>query len=192
MDTTLVDEIQSHMLGVIVGLMSNYNLTPDQVQDRYEYVLSLNVYPNTTYVEYKNRQTQTQTEPEVSYENENSPNNRLVWADLSSEEEDAAILEFAADIESEESDSDQIDESKIQVKTRREFCTAMSNGIKICPKYSSCKKLHCKNFHIKSKYICSHNTRGNYCDNGDCDLIVIRPCRKGKRCHDPECSFRHR
>lgn len=77
------------------------------------------------------------------------------------------------------------------VTTRREFCSVMSKGIKICPRYSSCDDENCKNFHIKEQYICQHVTRGSYCDRPDCDLIVIRPCRKGKRCNDPDCSFKH-
>lgn len=185
-----IDEIQSHILGVIVGLMNNYQLTSEQVQDRFEYVASLELYPNTTYIDYKNQQTQTQEEEFTQEEP-----TRLVWADLSSEEEDAAILDFEPEVSSSDSDVDTVQAStqtKIQVKTRREFCAAMSNGIKICPKYANCNKDHCKNFHIKQKYICSHNTRGSYCDNNDCELIVIRPCRKGKRCHDSECSFRHK
>lgn len=183
-----IDEVQSHILGVIVGLMNNYELTPSQVNDRFDYVASLELYPNTTYIEYKNHQTQ----PKASEPPQEEPT-RLVWADLSSEEDDV-LLDLETDISSDDSDVDTIHNptEKIQVKTRREFCAAMSNGIKICPKYSNCSKDRCKNFHIKQKYICSHNTRGSYCDNNDCELIVIRPCRKGKRCHDPECSFRHK
>lgn len=187
MDSTLYDEIQSHMLGVIVGLMTNYELTPEQVKDRFDYVASLNVRPNETYVEYKNNQNQTQ-EIEIKQEPE-----KMKWADFSSDEE--LLMEASSEDSDESSDSglsQESDDLKVYVKTRREFCTAMSSGIKICPNYSNCKKNECKNFHIKQKYICDHHTRGSYCDNSDCDLIVIRPCRKGKRCHDPECSFRHK
>jgi hypothetical protein len=77
------------------------------------------------------------------------------------------------------------------VTTRREFCNAMQNGIKICPRYSTCVNPHCKSFHVPSDRICPHVTRGSYCENSQCDLIVIRACRKGKRCNDSGCSFRH-
>lgn len=185
----IVDEIQSHILGVIVGLMANYDLTPDQVNERFDYVSSLEHSPNTTYIEYKNQQTQTSqnNQPEEPFVRQEPTS--LNWADLSSDEEEI-LLGLNSDISSEDSEDE--DPSKIHVKTRREFCNAMSNGVKICPKYSNCTKQGCKNFHIKQRYICSHHTRGSYCDKAECDLIVIRPCRKGKRCHDPECSFRHK
>lgn len=36
-----VDEIQSHMLGVIAGLMTSYSLNPAHVEARFEYIMSL-------------------------------------------------------------------------------------------------------------------------------------------------------
>lgn len=77
------------------------------------------------------------------------------------------------------------------VNSRREFCEAINRGVKICPRYSSCDNESCERFHIRSDRICPHVIKGNYCNEDGCDLIVIRPCRKGKRCNDPECSFRH-
>lgn len=94
--------------------------------------------------------------------------------------------------ESTESDSNISDcDPPLYVETRRGFCAALQNGKKICPSYSSCTDQCCQFFHIKSEFICPHVTRGIYCESEGCELIVIRACRKGKRCNDDRCSFRH-
>ena len=89
------------------------------------------------------------------------------------------------------SEEDSSEESPLYVSTRREFCMFLSKQVKICPKYSTCQDPVCKNFHVLEEYICPHVSKGNYCEQEGCELIVIKACRKGKRCNDPKCSFRH-
>ena len=195
-----IDDVQSHMLGVIAGLMTSYALNPAHVQDRYEYVLSLSKSDVTdSYYEYTSAEVETK-EPQPTPLKET-----MSWADLCdedydeknersfSEEETQTETCDSEDLNSKDevSERSKVGNNPIYVTTRREFCNAMSKGIKICPQYSNCAIQTCKNFHIDSKYICSHITRGSYCDDNTCDLIVIRPCRKGKRCNDSKCSFRH-
>lgn len=91
-------------------------------------------------------------------------------------------------------DVEQQEETKevLYVESRRDFCLALGKGKKICPSYSSCTDQSCKHFHIRSEFICPHVSRGSsFCEEEDCELIVIRACRKGKRCNDAKCSFRH-
>lgn len=154
-----IDEIQDHVLGIIISMMSNYRLTPDHVKVRYDYLVEL--YKNYS-ADAATQAPAEETEAEESSESSESDN------------------------ESNESTS-----GPLFVSTRREFCHAMSSGVKICPKYSTCVESSCKNFHIEPQYLCPHMTRGSYCEHTDCELIVIRPCRKGKRCNDNDCSFRH-
>ena len=171
----MFDEVQSHILGVVVSLMSNYNLDINQVNDRLEYVKSLETDPGTTYVEYKNKEV-------AENKNQDSPQQEIQKKRISWADEDDSELVIMENIES---------DSKTSVRTRKEFCHAMSNNIKICPSYTNCSKEDCTNFHINPQYICPHYTKGSYCDHPSCELIVIRPCRKGKRCNDAGCSFRH-
>ncbi len=44
-----VDEVQSHMLGLIVSIMSNYSLTPKFVQDRFEFIEQMRTNCSTNY-----------------------------------------------------------------------------------------------------------------------------------------------
>lgn len=157
-----VDTIQFHMLHLIAGIMDGYNLNPAQVQAQYESVISL---------KQENVNTTNKYDPEV-------------WAQPTVEISDSTE-------DSHSDDSDSADERPMFVETRREFCLALSNGKKICPSYSSCASVKCKYFHINPEFICNHVTRGSYCDEENCELIVIRACRKGKRCNDDQCSFRH-
>lgn len=180
-----VDDVQSHMLGVIASLMINYNINPVQVQSRYEHILSLNYNHNTVEVESNDQKTV----------DKNQVSRSSSWADIcDSDDVAASSSNNSEDTISEDTNTEdeQTPNKPIYVSTRREFCNAMGNGTKICPRYSSCTDNECLHFHIESKYICPHITRGSYCDDNDCDLIVIRPCRKGKKCNDSECSFRHR
>ena len=180
------DDIQSHILGVIAGLMKSYSLNPAQVQARYEYIMSLSPDDITnSYIESETTESSSDStlSSELSdSESLNNPfenvGNGMRWGDLCYDEEPPATNQQEATL--------------LFVTTRREFCAAMTNGTKICPRYSNCSDQHCTCFHIDPKYICPHVTRGSYCDTEGCDLIVIRPCRKGKRCNDPDCSFRHR
>ncbi len=158
-----IDTIQSHILGVITGLMVSYNLNPAQVQSRYEYILTL--------------------PEEAALGKYESP--------IQQEIDDLGMLPTLPSSPSSASSADDDFHIPIQVRTRREFCSALNNGIKICPRYASCTDHTCNNFHVDQEYICPHVTKGSYCDVNDCELIVIRACRKGKRCNDEDCSFRH-
>ncbi len=157
-----IDTIQSHILGVIAGLMTSYNLNPAHVQARYEYILET-----------------PEHELNSKYE---SPIQREI--------DELGLLPALPSSPSDSSLTNEFMEP-LYVCTRREFCAALNNGVKICPRYSSCDNYECTNFHVLQQYICPHVTRGNYCDNNECELIVIRACRKGKRCNDEDCSFRH-
>jgi hypothetical protein len=75
--------------------------------------------------------------------------------------------------------------------TRRDFRDRLNSGIKICPDYSTCNNAACKNFHIEDQFICKHATNDNYCPEDGCDKIVIKKCRKGMKCKDNTCSYRH-
>jgi len=168
-----IDEIQSHVLGIIVGLMHSYQLTTKHVQARSEYVRSLN--PNNVshvYQELVSEEEEEEEAEETEEKDDSSPHES--WGDR-----------CYTEVEVVETDQ------PLYVSTRRQFCETMQKGIKICPRYSTCESIDCKNFHVRSEHICKHVTRGNYCDNNSCDLIVIRACRKGTRCRDAECSFRH-
>lgn len=156
-----VDCIQFHMLHLIAGIMDGYNLNPEQVRAQYEYVTSL------------------------KQDNAISKYDPSVWAQ--------PMIELSEETKSssEEDGSSDGEHEIMYVETRREFCLALSNGKKICPSYSSCSNDKCKHFHIQPQFVCPHVTRGSYCDEDDCELIVIRACRKGRRCTDDLCSFRH-
>ncbi len=133
-----IDEVQSHMLGLVVSIMSNYHLTFKHVQDRFEYV------------------NQVSDAEEAPVENTPEPKKNLLY-----------------------------------VSHRREFRDALSKGIKICANYMDCSSNNCTKFHVKKEHLCPHAGRDNYCDQDDCDKIVIKACRKGARCNDSSCSFRH-
>ena len=196
-----IDEVQSHILGVAAGLMVSYGLTPAQLEERYNYIISLSQEQITNVYEQPNQESEDnqivpEEEQEVKTPCKPIPpiSTTTRWADYESEDECIFHLDMS-DKPKEENDTDEEKQGKtipsIYVTTRREFCGMMQKGIKICPRYSTCDNEQCKNFHIQPEYICSHVNKGSYCDAEGCDLIVIRPCRKGKKCNDPDCSFRH-
>ena len=195
-----IDEVQSHILGVSAGLMVSYGLTPAQLEERYNYIISLSQEQITNVYEQPNQESEDnqivpEEEQEVKTPCKPIPpiSTTTRWADYESEDECIFHLDMS-DKSKEEKDSDEEDFKTVPplyVTTRRDFCGMMQKGIKICPRYSTCANEQCKNFHIQPEYICSHVNKGSYCDAEGCDLIVIRPCRKGKKCNDPDCSFRH-
>lgn len=134
-----LDDVQSHMLGLVVTIMSNYQLNPQHVKDRYEY------FHQTLHQDFEGVEV-VQVEPKK---------------DL------------------------------LYVAHRREFRDALSKGIKICVNYMDCDSDDCLKFHVKKENLCPHAGRDNYCDQTDCDKIVIKACRKGSKCNDSSCSFRH-
>lgn len=182
-ETSTIDEVQSHILGVIAGLMTSYSLNPSHVQARYKYVNSLaKVDVTNSYLEslpFKGESEETTEDSDASSEHGSvvEEGKKMSWGDrcMSSDEE----LDPIEDID------------VLYVSTRRQFCNAMQKGIRICPRYSQCDDNQCESFHIRQKHICPHVTKGNFCNIDGCELIVIRACRKGKRCNDRNCSFRH-
>lgn len=204
--TDLIDDIQSHILGVIASLMVSYNLKPHHVQARYEYITSLNPNDVTASYEESTSPVRSQDSTEEGEVNNLTPiSSGKSWADYDDDDDSIEVNVSPMDIDDhddledgEEEHQTQEEESPITptypiyVSTRRQFCSTMQQGIKICPRYSTCKNKFCKHFHVKDEHICPHLTRGSYCDTDGCDMIVIRACRKGKKCNDSECSFRHR
>lgn len=142
LEENYIDEVQSHMLGLVVTIMSNYHLSLQHVKDRYEY------FHNTL-------------------------------------NQDTEVLEVTNVVEPEPK------KELLYVTHRREFRDALSKGIKICANYMDCDSDECLKFHVKKENLCPHAGRDNYCDQTDCDKIVIKACRKGSRCNDSSCSFRH-
>lgn len=190
-DSNAIDNVQSHILGVIAGLMVSFDLNSDQVKAQYDYVSQLDPASRLYYYKDSEYYNQSSNSDEESNNQERQSSTFGIytgsnesWADMC----DSDVSSEHANQSEEELDSEN---NMIFVSTRREFCNAMQNGIRICPRYSTCEDQTCTNFHIETKNICSHVTRGSYCDNDDCDLIVIRACRKGKKCTDADCSFRH-
>lgn len=191
-----IDEIQSHILGVITGLMIGYGLNPAHVDARFGYITSLP--PGETRTTYQGLDEASEaSEGEASEESEVSEilindltpiDAGISWGDMENDSDpyDVSSLEVS------ESENDEEDEGPLYVTTRKQFCSTMQRDIRICPRYSTCENKYCKNFHVKEQYLCPHVTRGSYCDVEGCDLIVIRACRKGKRCNESECSFRHK
>lgn len=80
----------------------------------------------------------------------------------------------------------------LYVSNRRNFRDMLTKGIKICPQYSGCDNAKCIKFHVKKENLCPHAGRDNYCNQSDCDKIIIKTCREGARCKDTSsCSFKH-
>lgn len=183
-----IDIVQSNILGVIANMMISYNLSPDQVNERFDYVASI-APPFQTYKEYladldcDEEETTPLLQPE-------SISASTSWADICDEDDYESFEKLSSDSDEPVSASSEEDES-LWISTRREFTDCMRKGILICPRYSNCTSPLCKNFHMKAEYICHHETKGSYCEYNQCDLIVIRACRKGRKCNNKECSFRH-
>ncbi len=128
-EETYVDDIQNHMLGLVISIMKNYSLTPDHIYERYGYI------------------------PEIHQE---LPKKELIY-----------------------------------VEHRREFRDALSKGLKICANYMNCSDTNCERFHVLEENLCQHAGKNNYCDDTHCEKIVIKACRRGSKCTDNSCSFRH-
>jgi hypothetical protein len=201
------DEVQSHILGVIGSLMMSYDLNPAQVEERYKYVRELPAEETGCYPEriYQSQVCEAAPIEAASLEMESSETESMTTvSSVESDEEMSSTALFTraktppsassswADLCYESDGSAEPVGLKLYVTTRRDFCSTMARGVKICPRYSTCGDDGCANFHIKPEYICGHVTKGSYCDTEGCDRIVIRACRRGKKCNDSECSFRHR
>jgi hypothetical protein len=135
-DQNYIDDVQNHMLSLVVSIMENYGLTPDHITERYGY----------KYLESE----------DIVEELLEDPKKNLIY-----------------------------------VRHRREFRDALTNGLKICSEYMNCTNGECTRFHVKKENLCPHAGRNNYCDQNDCEKIVIKACRRGIKCNDSSCSFRH-
>jgi hypothetical protein len=160
-DTQALSDIQSHMLGLVVSIMYNYGLHPANVDNHFHAAMA-------------------QSEP-------SAPDDQYVdqFADAPIDE---PVQEHA---DSGYPTSLPASDKKMYVTHRRAFRDALSKGIKICAKYGDCDDDHCERFHVLPEDLCPHAGRNNYCNQLSCDKIVIKACRKGRRCADSSCSFRH-
>lgn len=203
-----LDNVQRHILDVIIGLMSSFRITPEHTRESFEYFANTYEGYDAYADQAVNVPVQETDKPTSDQLPKSTPSqcsplkvHTQSWADMCDDDNDyCKISENSEKSEPSEStdpnDSDSTDSlglgmSPVYVATRGQFCTAMQNRIRICPRYSTCTDNKCNNFHIKPEYICPHVVRGSYCENKECELIVIRACRKGKKCTNSECSFRH-
>ncbi len=182
------DEIKYHILSVIYSLSKSYNLTLDDIAHHTYYIESIDPEKiKHTYDEYINY-LENETKEYSQQDNDSTKTDSI----HSNYEVDAQSDNDAYESEHGSYDEGNTkDNSLIYISSRREFKRILSDGVKICPRYSSCTDTNCINFHVSPENLCPHNPRGSYCEHDDCDLIVIKPCRRGKRCNDPKCSFRH-
>ena len=191
--TCSLDNVQRHILGVIIGLMSSFGITPEHTRVTFEYFAN-NEYDGDAAVMYAPVDQTSKHTTEKKHVPISSPS----WADMCDDDDQYCKQSEKSEPNdiTDSNDSDSIvslgmGTTPVYVSTRGQFCTAMQKRIRICPRYSTCVNTECENFHIKPEHICPHVVRGSYCDNKECELIVIRPCRKGKKCTNSECSFRH-
>ena len=197
------------MLGLIVSIMNNYSLQPTDVDNYFHGVASYQTDAiDTIDVECPHHVLSIET---IDYQTIDSPLDRSDHDGLDSEETPLisnrdypwANNPIKRSWASESGDSDSNDtpllhgsadpqtDKKMYVAHRRAFRDAISNGIKICSHYNDCTDDHCLRFHVLRENLCPHAGRNNYCDHASCDKIVIKACRKGRRCTDTSCSFRH-
>lgn len=204
---TELDHVQTHMLGLIVNIMSNYGLTEEHITQQLKHVYDdANQYSaidsdsNDDLVHSDtildtvsvNSDTQIPIPIPVTPEAVKTAFAFKINPFLSSwasddEDDDYEIKPFVPTIKNE----NKSDNKKMYVAHRRDFRDALSSGTKICANYIDCTDDECVRFHVLPENLCEHAGRNNYCSESNCDKIVIKACRKGKRCNDPSCSFRH-
>jgi hypothetical protein len=207
------------MLGLIVSIMNNYGLTEEHIaqQIKYNYEEANQysaVYSDSNEEEfelhYENNEstdsdtsiplTPVVTEVKTKFTFKTTPFSSS-WAS-DDEEEEYDLKPFVPTIkkdkdkdqrtlESPKNSNSKKDDKKMYVAHRRDFRDALSSGTKICANYIDCMDDDCPRFHVLKENLCPHAGRNNYCNENDCDKIVIKSCRKGKRCSDSTCSFRH-
>ena len=159
-----LDVIQLHILNIITNLISWYNLPIESVKDYY--------------------QSQYQTHSAESKDTTESDSDQQVTNDTTN-------LEVPEVVVCDEPTIDTTVKSKIWIQTRREFRDKLDDGLKICPNYYECHNDECEGFHVKKEFICNHALDNNYCNDIYCTKIIIKKCRKGSKCKDTKCSFRH-
>ncbi len=171
-DILQLNAVQANMLGLVVGIMQSYHLTPHHVGLHYN-ECSMNVSPTTL-----ENPIDTQKEEQMDLLSN-------VITELSSSNESSHQLE----IKKEETSTKT--HKKRFVNNRRAFRDCLSEGLVICPRYDKCLDDTCSKFHVRKSDICPHAGRNNVCNNNACEKIVIKACRKGKNCSDKSCSYRH-
>lgn len=175
-----LDHVQIHMLGLVVSIMANYSLS---VTDIVNYP-QINEY-NQEQVELTN--TDNNVDEPIVFDN-GADYVHHSWASDDGSDVDDQIVNTELD----SLYHDQItDDKKKYVTHRRAFRDALLEGIKICSNYTQCNNNECTRFHVHPDNLCPHAGRNNYCDQPNCDKIVIKACRKGRKCTDTSCSFRH-
>lgn len=199
-----LDYVQIHMLGLIVNIMSNYGLTEEHITQQLKYVYDeANQYSaidsdsnddlvhSETILDTVSVDSDTDIPIPVTTEVVKTTFTFKTTPFLSSwasdDEEDDEIKPFVPTIKNE----NKSDNKKMYVTHRRDFRDALSGGAKICANYIDCTDDKCIRFHVLPENLCPHAGRNNYCSETHCDKIVIKACRKGKRCSDQSCSFRH-
>lgn len=163
-----LDSIQLHILGLITTLVNWYGLPIDSVKQYYNDNCINHIDTNT---------------------NEAVDNNQTINPSDTNEVDnvdDVTINDFD---KADELENDII--SKIWIESRRDFRDKLDNGLKICPNYYECFDDECGCFHVKKEFICNHAVDNNYCNDYSCTKIIIKKCRKGNKCKDNKCSFRH-
>lgn len=182
-----LDEVQYNMLGLVISIMNNYHLNIDHISNQLSYQQPPNYENNliqpmeeeTEFVPINKSKPIDIVQAETKTSFVKMTNYAKAWGD--SDSEDEVIL----------SSKERPKNKKMFVSHRRAFRDALSNGNRICSQYNNCTDNNCKRFHVLDENLCPHAGRNNYCEDANCDKIVIKACRKGKRCNDKTCSFRH-
>ncbi len=168
-----LDQVQFNMLNLIVSIMNNYQLYPTDVDMQFYHTMEYHsLQPSEAIL----------TQP---FEEPKDPLQEVIGQDKYVQE---ATKSANSDTPSTPS---AVEDKKMYVDNRWAFRDALSADIKICPNYNRCTKDECRYFHVRQEHLCPHAGRNNHCDALLCDKIIIKACRKGRRCHDSECSFRH-
>lgn len=177
----LNNDVHTHMLGLIVSIMHNYSLQPSDVSNYY-----YDAVVDTNSIESESENEITPLIKNSDYSWAATDTVRRSWASESDSEEteEEIVLEVVLE-------EPLVEDKKMYVAHRRAFRDAISNGIKICSQYNDCSDNNCPRFHVLRENLCPHAGRNNYCDNSSCDKIVIQACRKGRKCTNNTCSFRH-
>ena len=215
-----LDHVQTHMLGLIVNIMSNYGLTEEHITQQLKYVYDeTNQYSaigsdsnddlvhSDTILDTVSVDSDTQIPIPVTPKAVKTDFTFKInpfsssWASDDEEDiQDIKTVNYVSRMQDNGYTEEQImnqlkydekNDKKMYVAHRRDFRDALSSGTKICANYIDCTDDECVRFHVLPENLCQHAGRNNYCSETHCDKIVIKACRKGKRCNDSTCSFRH-
>ncbi len=188
-----LDDVKLNMLGLISNVMVWYQLSPKHVEISYNQLIS-----QMNYNQHHSDNTESGN-VNVNVDNNDITvdvaSNANITIDVTNVTIDVISSDGGPNTNVNENDDIDIDvdmESGLTwVKTRREFRNKLLDGFKICPNYSNCSDDECSKFHVKKEDICNHSISDNYCNDSICDKIIIKKCRKGNKCKDQSCSFRH-